>query len=78
MTFKALDMVVLLRDLPDHGLREGELGAEVEVYEPDGIEVEFVTASGRTETLRTLRDSDLRAVGDRDLIAVRTFRKRSA
>lgn len=48
MTFKELDTVVLERDLPDHGLRRGDLGAVVHVYRPDGLEVEFVTASGRT------------------------------
>jgi hypothetical protein len=38
--------IVLDRDLPAHGLRKGDLGAVVQVYEPDGLEVEFVTASG--------------------------------
>lgn len=71
MTFKLLDTVVLERDLPDAGLRRGDLGAVVEVYEPDGLEVEFVAASGRTQALVTLRESDLRHVDDRDLIAVR-------
>ena len=46
MRFKVPDTVVLQRDLPDHGLCKGDLGAVVEVYEPDGVEVEFVTASG--------------------------------
>jgi hypothetical protein len=76
MKFKVLDTVVLRRDLPEHGLREGDLGAVVEVYEPDGIEVEFVTASGRTEALLTLKDSDVRVVSDTDLVAVRPFRKK--
>ncbi len=71
MRFKELQTVVLNRDLPDHGLRRGDLGAVVQVYEPDGLEVEFISASGRTEALVTLKDSDVRAVGDDDLIAVR-------
>jgi hypothetical protein len=75
MTFKVLDTVVLARDLPDHGLRRGDLGAIVEVYEPDGVEVEFVTASGRTEALVTLGTSDVRPVADTDLVAVRPFRR---
>jgi hypothetical protein len=54
-------------------LRRGDLGAVVEVYEPDGLEVEFVTASGKTEALVTLHVSDVRSVEDRDLIAVRPF-----
>jgi len=71
MKFKELDTVVLDRDLSQHGLRQGDLGAVVQVYEPDGLEVEFVTASGRTQALVTLRASDVRAVRDQDLIAVR-------
>jgi hypothetical protein len=73
MRFQQLDTVVLDRDLPDHGLRRGDLGAVVEVYEPDGLEVEFVTASGKTEALVTLKVADVRAVEDGDLIAVRPF-----
>jgi len=71
MRFKLLDTVVLDRDLPERGLRKGDLGAVVELYQPDGLEVEFVTASGHTEAVVTLKEPDVRAVGDRDLIAVR-------
>ena len=34
MTFKTLDTVVLDKDLPDLGLRKGDLGAIVVVHEP--------------------------------------------
>jgi hypothetical protein len=71
MRFKELQTVVLNRDLPEHGLRRGDLGAVVHVYEPDGLEVEFVSAAGKTEALVTLKDTDVRAVADSDLIAVR-------
>lgn len=71
MRFKQLDTVVLDRDLPEHGLRRGDLGAVVEVYAPDGLDVEFVTASGKTEALVTLKAKDVRAVEDHDLISVR-------
>ena len=73
MKFKELQTVVLSRDLPDQGLRKGDLGAVVQVYEPDGLEVEFVSASGRTEALVTLNERDVRAVADGDLIAVRAL-----
>jgi hypothetical protein len=73
MRFKQLDTVVLDRDLPQHGLRRGDLGAVVEIYEPDGLEVEFITASGKTEALLTLEVGDVRSVADSDLIAVRPF-----
>jgi hypothetical protein len=75
MTFKTLDTVVLDRDMPEFGLKKGDLGAVVQIYEPDGLEVEFVTASGRTEALVTLDQKDVRRVGDTDLIAVRSLRK---
>ena len=76
MTYWVLDTVVLDRDLPDQGrLRKGDLGAVVEVYEPDGLEVEFVTASGRTAALLTLNAGDVRPVGDDDLVSVRPCRR---
>jgi hypothetical protein len=72
MRYKVLDTVVLDRDLPDQSLRSGDLGAVVQVYEPDGLDIEFVTASGKTQALVTLNVSDVRPVQDSDLIAVRS------
>jgi hypothetical protein len=51
MMYKLLDTVVLDRDLPEHGRRNGDLGAVVQLYEPDGLENEFVTASGKSRRL---------------------------
>jgi len=73
--YKELDVVVLDKELPDHGLRRGDLGTVVHAYEPSGLEVEFVTASGRTEALVTLDARDVRPVVDTDLISVRSFRR---
>ena len=73
MNFAVLDTVVLDRDVPEHGLRRGDLGAVVEVYEPDGLEVEFVRASGRTQAVVELTTHDVRAIRDEDLISVRTL-----
>jgi hypothetical protein len=78
MTFKELDTVVLDRDLPKHALRRGDLGAVVHVYRPDGLEVEFVTASGRTQALVTLKVGDVRGVSDDDLVSVRTLKRGAA
>ena len=75
MRYRTLDTVVLARDLPDHGLRKGDLGAVVQVYEPDGLEVEFVTASGRTEALVTVNVEDVRPVADDDLVSVRPYHR---
>jgi hypothetical protein len=63
MRFKQLDAVVLCRDLPEHGLRKGDLGAVVHVDEAEALLVEFVTASGWTQALVTLQAGDVRAVG---------------
>ena len=75
MTHKVLDTVVLQTDLPQYGLRKGDLGAVVQVYESDGLEVEFVTASGKTEALVTLKNDAVRSVVDNDLVAVRPFNR---
>lgn len=71
MKFNTLDTVVLERDLPEYGLRRGDSGAVVQVYEPEGLEVEFVRASGRPQALVELALPDVRAIEDDDLIAVR-------
>jgi hypothetical protein len=69
--FKELDTVVLVRDLPDSGLKAGDLGAIVHVHTPEAFEVEFVIAAGGTQALLTLKASDLRAVREDDLLSVR-------
>lgn len=71
--YKLLDTVALTHDMPAAGLRRGDLGAIVEVLAPDAMEVEFVAGSGRTQALVTLHAEDIRHVGDRDVIAVRTL-----
>jgi len=73
MKYSVLDTVVLNRDLPEHGLQRGDLGAIVEIYDGSGLEVEFVTASGRTGALLTLTEADVRQVADADLVSVRPF-----
>lgn len=75
MKHHLLDTVVLNRDVPDHGLCRGDLGAVVEVYEPDGLEVEFVRASGSTQAVVTLSEADVRSVRDSDQIAVRSVER---
>jgi hypothetical protein len=76
--YKELETVVLNRDLPEQGLRRGDLGAVVGVYGTDAIDVEFVTASGRTQALVTLTTGDVRAVSDEDLLSVRTLKRGAA
>ena len=68
-----MDTVALTHDIASAGLRRGDLGAVVEVLAPNAMEVEFVAASGLTQALLTLAIEDIRHVGDRDLISVRTL-----
>ena len=73
MRFKLLDTVVLTRDFPAHSLKAGDLGTVVELYQPEGLEVEFVTASGQTGALVTVTVRDVRQVADTDLVTVRSL-----
>ena len=71
MSFETFECVVLTHDVPEHGLRAGDLGAEVELWEPDAFEVEFVAGDGTTRALLTLHSGDVRKAGSDDILAVR-------
>ncbi|MEX1253604.1 MAG: DUF4926 domain-containing protein [Dehalococcoidia bacterium] len=73
MTFDILECIVLTRDLVELGLRQGDLGTVVEVYPPDGLEVEFVAASGETQAVVSLSTQDVRKVSESDILAVRSL-----
>ena len=56
-----LDLVVLTRDIEDHGLKSGDVGTVVHCYNDNiGFEVEFVTAEGKTIAVLTLTNKDIR------------------
>jgi hypothetical protein len=71
MRIKLLDTVVLEVDLPNHGLKMGDVGAVVEICSTEAVEVEFVTASGHSQALLTLTSKQIRPVGPRDILSVR-------
>jgi hypothetical protein len=64
--------VALTHDIPEAGLQSGDLCAVVAIHDPETYEVEFVAASGRTQSLLMLSSTSLRAIGDQVLIAVRS------
>jgi len=72
MTIREHDTVVLTRDLVEHQLRAGDVGAVIHVYQ-DGkaYEVEFVTGSGQTLAVETLEPSDIRPFGDGEILHIR-------
>jgi len=73
MEFELLDTIVLKKDLPEHGLKQGDVGTVVELYQPDGLEIEFVTGSGKTQALLSMKNSDVRPIEDTEILTVRTF-----
>jgi hypothetical protein len=69
---KELDTVVLSRDLPEEGLKAGDLGAVVHLYESaDAYEVEFVRADGHTVAVVTLSPADVRPMLGDEILHVR-------
>lgn len=73
MKIKLLDTVVLEIDITSHGLQRGDVGTVVEIYEPDGLEVEFITGSAKTQALLTLNTTQVRSISDSDILAVRSL-----
>jgi Domain of unknown function (DUF4926) len=71
MNYHELDTVILNADIATHGLRKGDVGAVVHVYSPLAIEVEFVTAAGRTQAVVTLSSDQLRPANRDDALSVR-------
>jgi hypothetical protein len=66
-------VVVLTRDLPQHGLRAGDVGAVVHVYSVDAAyEVEFVTGAGQTVAVETLAPTDIRPLGAGEILHSRS------
>ncbi len=62
-----LSVVTLKRDLPEFGLRAGNVGTVVLVFEPDAIEVEFFDRDGDTHALLTLLDEDVGPATEADV-----------
>jgi hypothetical protein len=73
--YKEHDVVVLRRELPEHGLLRGDVGAIVGMYEAGGYEVEFAAAEGDTVAVVTLAADDLRPIGRREMFTVREVTK---
>ena len=66
-----LDMAVLTRDIPEHGLQRGDVGTVVHCYKDGALEVEFVTAAGMTIAVLTLGPADVQPMEGRQILHVR-------
>ena len=58
-TIRLLDTVALTDDLIERGLRRGQVGTVVELFDEDVFEVEFSDNDGRAYALLTLRAEQL-------------------
>lgn len=56
---KPYDVVALTEDVPQQGLVRGQVGAVVERYTPDALEVEFSDTGGNTYAMLTLHPEQL-------------------
>lgn len=72
--FEELDTVVLANNIEKYGLEKGDIGTVVHVYnDSQALEVEFITAKGKTVAVLTLTDSDIRPMERNEILHVRGF-----
>jgi hypothetical protein len=65
---RELDLVALTCDVPQHGLRQGDVGTAVLVHGGgEAFEVEFVGYDGHTVALLTLEKDQVRPLRARDI-----------
>lgn len=65
---KELDTVVLDVDLPEPGLKRGDIGVVVLAHRAsEGYEVEFMALDGETIAVVTLFSAQVRPVGHREV-----------
>ncbi|MEK6408339.1 MAG: DUF4926 domain-containing protein [Acidobacteriota bacterium] len=66
------DSVVLTQDLPDEGLKAGDIGTVVHIHEGGAAyEVEFMTLAGETICVATLLASQVRPIARREIAHAR-------
>lgn len=70
--FEELERVALTDDLPEHGLKTGDIGMVVHIYaNHKGYEVEFVTLGGDLITLASLYPTQIRALESDEIASAR-------
>ncbi len=69
---KEHDCIVLTQDISDEGLRAGDVGTVVHIHrDGEAYEAEFVTLTGQTVAVATVRSSQLRPVSRQDIAHAR-------
>ena len=67
------DIAVLTVDLPEYGLKAGDVGTVMLVHEQNGYEVEFMTLDGETVAVTSLESAQVRPIGSREVAHVRSI-----
>jgi hypothetical protein len=67
------DSVVLQRDLPEHGLKSGDVGTVVMLHASDGYEVEFIALDGETLAVTSLAVNEVRPIARGEIAHARTI-----
>ena len=70
---RELDTVVLTEDVPEHGLKRGDIGTVVLLHDRPGFEVEFVSLDGETLAVVSLTPQQVRSVGRREIAQARAL-----
>jgi hypothetical protein len=65
------ELAVLTVDLPEYGLKAGDLGTVVLVRGRKGYEVEFMTLDGETLAVSSLQTAQVRPISSREVAHVR-------
>lgn len=67
-----LDTVVITRDIEPRGIVAGDVGVVAHLYRNGSVaEVEFMTGEGSTVAVETVRVSDIRPLGAREILHAR-------
>jgi hypothetical protein len=70
--FHELERVALIDDLPEHGLKAGDIGMIAHIYgDHSGYEVEFVTLSGELVALVSVYPSQIRPLEADEIASAR-------
>jgi hypothetical protein len=70
---KELDSVALTEDIPEHGLRRGDVGTVVLLHGDAGYEVEFVSLTGETLAVTSVLAQQVRPLREREIAQARAM-----
>jgi Domain of unknown function (DUF4926) len=68
---KEHDRVALTEDIPEYGLKRGDIATVVMVHSIPGYELEFVTLNGETLAVISVFPQQVRAIGRREIAQAR-------